>query len=67
MERRHLTADEMQRAVGMLQAGRNQSEVSRYLDVNRSVICRLWQRYTTTGNPAEQHPGRERSTTTRQD
>lgn len=67
MERRHLTADEMQRAVGMLQAGRNQSQVSRNFGVNRSVICRLWQRYNSTGDPAEQHPGRGRSTTTRQD
>lgn len=67
MERRHLNANEMQRAVGMLQAGRNQSQVSRHFDVNRSVICRLWQRYNNTGDPAEQHPGRGRSTTSRQD
>ena len=67
MKRRHLMADEMQRAVGMLQAGSNQSQVSRHFGIHRSVICRLWQLYNNTGEPAEQHPGRKRSTTTRQD
>lgn len=47
----------------MLQTGRNQSQVSQHFGVNRSVICRLWQRYVNTGDPTEQHPGRGRSTT----
>ena len=67
MSRRHLTPEEMLRAVGMLEAGRSQREVAAAIDSNQSVIRRLWVRYRDTGSTAERHPGRYRVTTQRQD
>lgn len=67
MERQHLTLDEMNRAVGLLQAGMRQVEVAERMSVSQSVISRLWRRFRETGSPAEQHPGRGRCTTAGQD
>lgn len=67
MERQHLTLDEMNRAVGLLQAGVQQTQVAEQLGVSQSVVSRLWRRFRDTGSPAEQHPGRGRSTTAAQD
>lgn len=67
MSRRHLTREEMIRAVGMLEAGLPQREVAAALNSHASVICRLWVRYRLTGDVAERHRGRYRVTTERQD
>lgn len=67
MERRHLTREEMLRAVGMLQAGSSQREVSRILETSPSVINRLWSRFNETGGVEERHTGRYRITTAAQD
>ncbi|KAI4465082.1 homeobox-like domain superfamily [Holotrichia oblita] len=67
MERQHLTLDEMNRAVGLLQAGVQQTQLAEQLGVSQSVVSRLWRRFRDTGSPAEQRPGRGRSTTAAQD
>ncbi|GFU19051.1 transposable element Tcb2 transposase [Trichonephila clavipes] len=57
------------RTVGMLESSRSQTEVSRILNVDQSVISRLWQRFQTTvdvtrqpvlGRPRDINPGQDR-------
>lgn len=67
MERRHLTRDEMLRAVGMLEGGCAQTQVATAFATSKSVICRLWRRYQETGDVAERHTGPRRVTTPAQD
>ncbi|GFU99701.1 transposable element Tcb2 transposase [Trichonephila clavipes] len=42
------------RIVGMLESSRSQTEVSRILNVDQSVISRLWQRFRRTGDVTRQ-------------
>ena len=67
-QRRHLTENERQRALGYLLAGRTQRQVAKELNVNQSVIGRLWQLYLDTGD-VQRRPGqgRLRVTTDAQD
>lgn len=65
--RRHLSREEMLRAVGMIEAGSRQRTVALALNTSQSVISRLWTRYRSTGTVAERHGGRYRCTTRRQD
>lgn len=67
MPRRHLTREEMLRAVGMLEAGSIQSEVAEAMGTGQSVISRLWSRYRVTGEVVERHRGPSRITTRTQD
>ncbi|XP_045471832.1 uncharacterized protein LOC123678722 [Harmonia axyridis] len=67
MERHHLTLEEMNRVVGLLEGGMRQVDAAERMGVSQSVISRLWRRFRTTGNPAENHPGRGRCTTAIQD
>lgn len=67
MQRRHLTRDEMIRAIGMLEAGAIQNVVAETLGTSQNVISRLWSRYRDTGEVAERHAGRIRVTTPRED
>lgn len=67
MERRHLSREEMIRAIGMLQAGAIQRVVANTLNTNQNVISRLWSRYRITGDVRERHTGKIRATTPRQD
>ncbi|GFU66131.1 transposable element Tcb2 transposase [Trichonephila clavipes] len=56
------------RIVGMLESSRSQTEVSRILNVDQSVISRLRQRFQKTGSVIRQPvSGRPRVTTRRQD
>ncbi|GFW20130.1 paired domain-containing protein [Trichonephila clavipes] len=56
------------RIVGMLESSRSQTEVSRILNVDQSVISRLWQRFQRTEDVTLQPvSGRPRVTTPRQD
>ncbi|GFU67432.1 transposable element Tcb2 transposase [Trichonephila clavipes] len=56
------------RIVGMLESSQSQTEVYRILNVNQSVISRLWQRFQRTGDVTQQPAsGRPRVTTPRQD
>ena len=62
--RQRLSQEEMNRGVGMIEAGRSQPYVARALGVSQSVISRMWQRYQTHGNVAHRHGGgRQRATT----
>ena len=65
--RRHLTAEEAARAVGMLEAGHWQRQVAGQFNVTQSVISRLRNRYNQTGTVQErQRSGRPRCTTARE-
>lgn len=63
-----LSENERQRAIGMLTAGCSQRDVAQEFNVHPSTICRLWNRFRTTGNVSDrQRSGRPRKTTVRQD
>ncbi|GFW13707.1 paired domain-containing protein [Trichonephila clavipes] len=67
-QRRQLDMFTKGRIVGMLESSRSQIEVSRILNVDQSVISRLWQRFQRTGDVTQQPvSGRPRVTTPRQD
>ncbi|GFW90938.1 transposable element Tcb2 transposase [Trichonephila clavipes] len=56
------------RIVGMLETSRSETEVSRILNVDQSVISRLRQRFERTGDITRQPvSGRPKVTTPRQD
>ena len=55
-------------AIGRLQAGESQNEVTRTLNVNQSTISRLWNRFQQTGSTNDrQRNGRPRIATPGQD
>ena len=63
-----LSAEEMNRGVGMLTAGVSQRRVAEVLNVSQSVVFRMWNCYQTDGDASHRHGGgRTRSTTQRQD
>ncbi|KFM70944.1 hypothetical protein X975_20608, partial [Stegodyphus mimosarum] len=67
-QRRQLEMFVKGRIFGMLESGRSQTEVSRILNVNQSVISRLWQRFQRTGDVIRRPVlGRPRVTTPSQD
>ncbi|KFM63642.1 Transposable element Tcb2 transposase, partial [Stegodyphus mimosarum] len=67
-QRRQLEMFAKGKIVGMLESGRSQTEVSRILNVNQSVISRLWQRFQRKGDVTRRPvSGRPRVTTSRQD
>ncbi|GFV29244.1 paired domain-containing protein [Trichonephila clavipes] len=56
------------RIIGILEYSRSQTEVSRILNVDQSVISRLWKRFQRTGDVTRQPvSGRSRVTTPRHD
>jgi transposase len=62
--RRRLIEDEMNRGIGMLEAGRSQRHVAHVLGVSQSVVSRMWNQFQMTGNVLQGHvEGRERLTT----
>ena len=67
-QRRHLTQNARQRALGYLLAGQTQRQVATEFNVNQSVIGRLWQLHLDTGD-VQRRPGqgRLRVTTDAQD
>ncbi|GFT59030.1 transposable element Tcb2 transposase [Trichonephila clavipes] len=67
-QRRQLDMFTKGRIVGMLESTRSQTEVSRILNVDQSVISRLGQRFQRTGDVTRPSAsGRPRVTTPRQD
>ncbi|GFX81406.1 transposable element Tcb2 transposase [Trichonephila clavipes] len=67
-QRRQLNMFTKGRIVGMLESSRSQTEVYRILNVDQSVISRLWQRFQRTGDVTRQPvSGRPKVTTPRQD
>ncbi|KAJ3646297.1 hypothetical protein Zmor_023889 [Zophobas morio] len=68
MQRRHLSPDAANRAIGMLEAGARQVDVAQMLNVSQSVVSRLSNRYQETGSVIErQRQGGPRATTIRED
>lgn len=62
--RRHLTIEESNQALGMLRSGHTQRSVARQFNVSHSVSGLLWERYLDYGSVAERHrSGRPRKTT----
>ena len=55
--RRHLSQDEMNRGIGMLDSGLSQRHVANVLGVSQSVVSRMWNRFITTGNVRHLHAG----------
>ncbi|GFW09796.1 transposable element Tcb2 transposase [Trichonephila clavipes] len=67
-QRRQLDMFTKGRIVGMLESSRSQTEVFQILNVDQSVISRLWQRFQRTGDVTRQPvSGQPRVTTPRQD
>ncbi|GFX30697.1 transposable element Tcb2 transposase [Trichonephila clavipes] len=67
-QRRQLDMFTKGRIVGMLESSRSRTEVSRILNVDQSVISRLWQGFQRTGDVTRQPvSGRPRFTSPRQD
>lgn len=57
-----------EQAIGMLTAGRSQTQIARHFGVARSTICRLQHRFRQTGSTRDRpRPGAPRVTTPRQD
>ncbi|GFY35754.1 transposable element Tcb2 transposase [Trichonephila clavipes] len=68
VQRRQLDMFTKGRIVGMLESSRSQTKVPGILDVDQSVISRLWQRFQKTGDVTRQPvSGRPRVTTPSQD
>lgn len=55
------------RAVGLLQEGMRQVDVSERIGISQRDISREWKRFQKTGTPAEKLPEHRRSTTAAQD
>ena len=67
IQRRHLSRDEMFKAIGIIENGGTQADAARALNTGRGVISRMWRRYQEFGSPEEQHRGKPRITTAVQD
>ena len=66
-QRQRLSDVDRGRAIGWLRDGVALREIGRRLQVTHSLIHRLRNRFRTTGSVRENHPGRQRITTRRQD
>ena len=55
--RRRLSEEEMNRGIGMLEAGLSQREVARVLGVFQSVVSIMWTRFHLTANVMHEHAG----------
>lgn len=63
-----LSSEQRQRAVGMSNAGMNQTAIARHFNVNRSTISRLLERLRVTGSVADRpRSGQPRKTDARTD
>ena len=68
MNRRHLTVEEANQAIGFLLGGAKQTDVADHFNVTQSVISRLNTRFNETGSARERpRNGRPRSTNARED
>ena len=66
--RQHLPVELRYRAIGRLEAGQRQADVARWLNVDRSVVSRLWQQFQTTQSASRRYSqGRPRATTVSED
>jgi hypothetical protein len=55
--RRRLSEDEMNRGIGMLEAGCSQRHIAHVLGVSQSVVSMMWNRFQITGNVLQGHAG----------
>ena len=56
------------RTIGRMEAGQSQADVARWLNVNRSVVSRMWQQFLQFENVSRRPgQGRPRVTTERLD
>ncbi|UYV84520.1 K02A2.6-like, partial [Cordylochernes scorpioides] len=62
-------ADESKwRAVGRMEAGQSQVEVAKWLNVNKSVVSKIWKQFIETGTiKIKEGSGRKRKTATSED
>lgn len=68
MNRRHLTVEEANQAIGLLLGGARQIDVADRYNVSQSVISRLNNRFNETGSVMDRpREGRPRSTNARED
>ncbi|UYV73095.1 hypothetical protein LAZ67_10001806 [Cordylochernes scorpioides] len=69
MSLRKILADNLKwRAVGRMEAGQSQVEVAKWLNVNKSVVSKLWKQFIETGTiKRKEGSGRKRKTATSED
>ncbi|UYV60537.1 hypothetical protein LAZ67_1001440 [Cordylochernes scorpioides] len=66
MSLRNILADDLKwRAVGRMEAGQSQVEVAKWLNVNKSVVSKIWKQFIETGTiKRKEGSGRKRKTAT---
>ncbi|UYV79837.1 hypothetical protein LAZ67_18000876, partial [Cordylochernes scorpioides] len=69
MSLRKVLADDLKwRAVGRMEAGQSQVEVAKWLNVNKSVVSKIWKHFIETGTiKRKEGSGRKRKTATSED
>ncbi|UYV78224.1 GGPS1 [Cordylochernes scorpioides] len=69
MSLRKILADDLKwRAVGRMEAGQSQAEVAKWLNVNKSVVSKIWKQFIETGTiKRKEGSGRKRKTATSED
>ncbi|UYV80853.1 hypothetical protein LAZ67_19001989 [Cordylochernes scorpioides] len=69
MSLRKVLADDLKRrAVGRMEAGQSQVEVAKWLNVNKSVVSKIWKQFIETGTiKRKEGSGRKRKTATSED
>ncbi|UYV60627.1 hypothetical protein LAZ67_1001706 [Cordylochernes scorpioides] len=69
MSLRNILADDSKwRAVGRMEAGQSQVEVAKWLNVNKSVVSKIWKQFIETGNiNRKEGSGIKRKTATSED
>ncbi|UYV63374.1 hypothetical protein LAZ67_2003876, partial [Cordylochernes scorpioides] len=65
---KNLADDLKWRAVGRMEAGQSQVEVAKWLNVNKSVVSKIWKQFIETGTiKRKEGSGRKRKTVTSED
>ncbi|UYV80547.1 hypothetical protein LAZ67_19000535 [Cordylochernes scorpioides] len=69
MSLRNILADDLKwRAVGRMEAGQSQVEVAKWLNVNKSVVSKIWKQFVATGTiKRKEGSGRKRKPATSED
>ncbi|UYV80733.1 hypothetical protein LAZ67_19001562, partial [Cordylochernes scorpioides] len=69
MSLQKILADDLKwRAVGRMEAGQSQVEVAKWLNVNKSVVSKIWKQFIETGTiKRKEGSGRKRKTATSED
>ncbi|UYV77443.1 hypothetical protein LAZ67_15001039 [Cordylochernes scorpioides] len=69
MSLRKILADDLKwRAVGRMETGQSQVEVAKWLNVNKSVVIKIWKQFIETGTiKRKEGSGRKRKTATSED